>query len=216
MNGILRKFLKFINRVIYFKEDTVNHKKVFEELHVIIRTIKPEHDIESEVNFAVFKAIKEVRFDSKNMNLDKETKLETLRKKHQYNYLGHCTYELDYDEYKKIYLNEAHNEIKSIVLSIIDLVNRYQDDPQIIYLLNTYSITVFTISNTIKESMDLNGVITNEIKDDVISILNRFKTAIEGREQEIKQENQRDLDAVNQSLSDRMKSELQYVETHLK
>jgi hypothetical protein len=87
---------------------------------------------------------------------------------------------------------------------------------QIIYLLNSYAITIFTVSNTIKESIELNGEVSNEIKDDVITILNGFLAAINNREQQIKQDLQSDLDAVNQSLSDRLKSELQYVETYLK
>ena len=102
MNGVLRKLFEFVNKVIYFKEETVNHKKVLEELHVIIRSIDLEHDIESEDNFRAYKSLKVVSFDSENMNLDKETKLKTMIKQYHYECLGHSTYQLDYDEYEKV------------------------------------------------------------------------------------------------------------------
>jgi hypothetical protein len=79
-----------------------------------------------------------------------------------------------------------------------------------------FETTFFILNNAITECFNENGIITKEVRNSVLILLNEFKEEFELRKKYLKGFNEIGYEIVNHSLVERLSTEIEFVRKYIK
>lgn len=133
----------------------------------------------------------------------------------EYESAGISVWESDAVEYKKVYRSPYSKYIKEKVVKLLEFVKENADNPQYQHLFIKYETTTMTVANTLADALELNGSISDKIKEEVMKILESFGNTLADKQCEIRKLEEIDKKAINNSLIERLKREQEFISKYV-
>ena len=152
-----------------------------------------------------------IKFESINKGLIKYVPLKTI-KFIEKNHYGYYVWSADYDEYKQVYksVNIFYKFLDTELSKVYELLKVENDNPLYNHVLIKFEMTFLTILNTLKDSIEINEVITEEISTTAIELLQQFIDKIYEILNNKNELNILEKNAMNENLKNRLAFELEF------
>lgn len=155
-----------------------------------------------------------IKFESKSRIKAGEVKLKSLEFREK-DHHGYYIYHASREEYLSVYESKLFSYIDHVFKLAAEKV-KSDERGHYSLLLSKYELSFVSVINTIDECIEIAGFVDEEIQDKCISILSEFVKHIDKHEEEIKKRWLEELDVVKKSLTERLDTELEYINTYAK
>lgn len=216
---LLRRFIDWVTderkRVFRMSDNWKYDSGILHELHRIADLSIQKYDPSNMENFSSYTSRNEIYFWSRMSAIEtrKQFPMKTLYRRD-----GNSSFSVwgaDLSEYKMMYESLYATFIKDKLIPISKFVEENIDNPQYQYFFIKYETTIMTVANTLSDAMELNDSISEDIKEEVMSILGSFGQVLADKQREIQQMEEIDKKAVNDSLLERLKREQEYISKYI-
>jgi len=197
-------------------QSVFEYEGVVYQLKEIKNSLYPSKDITNEGYFNAYEVLNLVSFWSDNSNLVKELPfLKSLKVDESFVSSSKTRYELNYEEYKKYYLDGEYLYLNHLLTKTINLLNMSEMKSAYEHLVVKFSLSAYAINNAIKESYKLNGGVTEEIFIRAGELLRMFIDEVFKIEEKHLIEQQEEVDAVNKGILERLDDEITYMKEYV-
>ena len=129
---------------------------------------------------------------------------------------GDCFWTASYEEYKVVIGPEFYRFINNDLQRIYMTLKLRENRDKYSHLLIKFETTLFILKNTITECFTENGIITKEVRNSALILLNEFKEEFELRREYLKGFSEIGNDIVDYSLAERLSTEIEFVRKYIK
>jgi hypothetical protein len=186
-------------------------KNIFETIK-LARKANPKYYLD--LNLPEYNDGESLYFSSTEKKLGNRLPLKTLKCEKVYK--DYCYWKASYEEYKTVigidFYKFIDNDLQRMYLTLKIRENRIKYS----HLLIKFETTFFILNNTIKECFNENGIITKEVRNSILTLLSEFEEEFELRREYLKGFNEIGYKIVNQSLVERLSTEIEFVRKYIK
>jgi hypothetical protein len=200
--------------MLFFKK---NKKDIEYYYQKCLQLLDEKIDPRDLTDFEEYHYSKIITFKSPELNnMKRVIPLKTLKKRLALTN-GDCIWQANYDEFLKVYKKDETREIirKYLKPSLL-LLKEKKNNEFFQYTISKYELSIVTVYETLKESIDFNGDVPAELKKEILKILLTFSSSIQKCEKEKDNYIQRDKSSFNVSLVNRLKMENEFIKKHIK
>lgn len=180
-------------------EDEIAKNNILRNMNSIVKILLP-----SEILLSGKRRYDTVIYDFGESKIRKELKKWNVNMTlhTEFNVIGKSWWTMSGLEYEKVFNNYKVNYAKKLRNKIEDV--ECLDSIKYQAILFKYDIPIENIHNTFKESMELNGYISDILAETGFRIINRMLTEIAEREKQLAIPVELDEQAINKSLEERL------------
>jgi len=197
----IMKIREFMKKQFQFKktEDEIAKNNILRNMNSIVKILLP-----SEILLSGKRRYDTVIYDFGESKIRKELKKWNVNMTlhTEFNVIGKSWWTMSGLEYEKVFNNYKVNYAKKLRNKIEDV--ECLDSIKYQAILFKYDIPIENIHNTFKESMELNGYISDILAETGFRIINRMLTEIAEREKQLAIPVELDEQAINKSLEERL------------
>lgn len=190
-----------------------NERKINDDVQDIINFFVPKYEPSDMDGFDILKYSGIITFRDKQKRTKEELiKIYSLKSLEIRSiYSSFLSWQADLDEYNDIYCNKELGFFRIELSNINELIKNNENNIYYSYTLIRYEDTIKTILNTLEESKEINGYVDYLVRDKSISLLKKFVADVSQCEKELRNSKQRDIQATNKSLLERLENEERYI-----
>jgi hypothetical protein len=207
----LKLFNIFSNKKDHFKTSIVI------DLEKIITLLTPSVDPSNYPSFYSFRSNNTINFREQPYGMpdvQSNIPLNSLRKLRSYS--SFIVWEADLDEYISVYKTKLLLFLEDNIPPIVKLIKENSSNIYYKSTLINYEITMTTIITTIEDSYKVNGTLDDEITKKILKLLKSFEEDINYCRYEHYYSLERDNQAINKSLLERLEREEEYIDKFVK